>query len=126
MKLLRPTARDAHWWWRVHNAAPDLSLLKKRAIGSAFASRELKMEILGWPLELEDLEAFLAYKPWLGEENQFIYRNAIELGHIPPLYGMWSRSSLEPSKEELGMWPPDFPDADIREKLFELEKEAQQ
>ncbi len=135
--LLRPTARDARWWWRVHNAAPDLSLLKKRLLGSAFAFRERSHEILGSTLELGDLESYLAYKPWVSSKSQAIYERAIDQGHIPALLPSGDQMTF-PTKEYPWMWPPDFLDVDVRDRLLdlnvdgikdrvlELEKEAQQ
>lgn len=84
----KPTVRSVRWWWRVHQAAPNLSKhLDVWFLAQRFANRELLHEVLGQPLEMADLEAHLAYKPWQGfPEDQSrgeAYWAALEENRIP-------------------------------------------
>ena len=80
-----PSARQARWWWRVHLAALDIGMLDLWYLSQEFASRELVSDVLGKPLELEDLEARLAYQPWADDEKNQVYHRAIEEGRIPEM-----------------------------------------
>jgi hypothetical protein len=86
---LVPTNRQARWWWRVHRAAPNLSFSEVNILTDDFVLRELDHEILGLPLEMADLQAFLAYRPWEGlpeDDSRYeAYRQAINQGRIPRL-----------------------------------------
>jgi hypothetical protein len=84
----RPTVRSVRWWWRVHQAAPDVRhYIDVWFLAQQFANRELVHEVLGEPLDLADLEARLAYKPWQGfPEDQSrgeAYWAALEENRIP-------------------------------------------
>jgi len=61
------TGRHARWWWRVHQADPDLPINSVLTLASAFRSREYLHEVLGVPMELADLQGLLAYRPWHSE-----------------------------------------------------------
>ena len=54
-----------------------------------FVLRELDSEVLDWPIDVADLEAFLAYRPWEGLPNDTtnydIYKEAIRSRRIPRL-----------------------------------------
>jgi hypothetical protein len=85
-----PTVRQMIWWWRVHLAAPEIGqqvggLQDIRLLGDAFAVRELVHQLLGRPLETEDLEASLALKPWLSDERHDHYHRVVDLGLAPPI-----------------------------------------
>jgi hypothetical protein len=86
-----PTIRQARWWWRVHQAAPDLGLPEVKILADDFVVRELDHEVLAMPLEFADLQAFLAYRPWQGLPSDTAryeaYRDAISQGRISPLKG---------------------------------------
>jgi hypothetical protein len=86
-----PTIRQARWWWRVHQAAPDLGFSEVNILTNDFVVRELDHEILALPLEIADLQAFLAYRPWQGLPGDTIryeaYREAMSQGRISPLKG---------------------------------------
>ena len=79
------TVRQVRWWWRVHLAVPDAEPLDVFYLAQRFVLREILHEILGAPLEMDDLEAHLAYKPWAGEWNRYYYHRDIEEGRIRPL-----------------------------------------
>ena len=92
----RPTFRDAIWWWRVHQAAPEITdLLDIQWWANSLAFREMVHELLGWPLVMADLEACLTLKPWLDDEHHDAYHKAVDLGVVPPLRGWDGRTSLE-------------------------------
>ena len=80
-----PTVRQVRWWWRVHWAVPDIEGYDVWVFAQRFVYRELRHELLGEPLELADLEAHLAYKPWASEEQHQMYQRAITRQRIPPL-----------------------------------------
>ncbi len=86
MPRLKPTARQVRWWWRVHLVVPEgANQLDIYFWAEQFARREMFSEILGNPLDMADLEAYLAYKPWAGPNNLFIYSQAVAEKRIPPL-----------------------------------------
>jgi hypothetical protein len=85
-----PTVREAIWWWRLHQAAPEVgqqigSLWDIQLMAAQFVYREMALELLGIPMETADLEARLVLKPWLDQEHHEDYHRAINAGVIPPL-----------------------------------------
>jgi hypothetical protein len=85
-----PTFREVIWWWRVHEATPEIAqqvgrLADIRSLGDLFVTREIAHELLALPLETADLEACLALKPWLNEERHSNYHKMVELGVVPPV-----------------------------------------
>ena len=99
-KPLPPTWREMRWVWRVHQAfggpdemvygdhiSPELRLRNYLSdveeVAAAFASREVVHHLLGVPLELADLEAFSAYRPWESDSVRLSYLRAVEDGLIP-------------------------------------------
>ena len=83
-----PSVREARWWWRVHLADPDLEMSGVLNLAKAFELRELFHDVLGIPLEVEDLEALLGYKPWQDDEKLHVYLRAIEEKRIPFISGL--------------------------------------
>ena len=88
--LPTPTIRQARWWWWVHQAAPDITdPLDVYLISQAAVVREISHDALLAPMDLEDLQAWLAYKPWSGwpesTESLERYQAAVQAGRIPPL-----------------------------------------
>ena len=86
-----PTVREVLWWWRIHLAAPELGVEigtanQFRSIAMEFIKRELLHEILGQPLEMADLEAWLVWKPWLDEVRDAEYHQAVSRGMIPLIH----------------------------------------
>src|SRR5919106_1050477 len=79
-----PTARQARWWWRIHKALPTLGFSEVNILADDFVLRELNHEILAMPLNLVDLQAFMAYRPWQGLPEDVAryetYREAIIQG----------------------------------------------
>lgn len=74
-----PTVRQAKWWWRIHQAAPDLnSKGDVWFLAQRFVNREMLIQVLDEPLDFADLEAHLAYKPWENEDRIEAYRKAVQ------------------------------------------------
>jgi hypothetical protein len=87
---LIPTFREVIWWWRVHQATPEIPqqvgyLGDISELSNSFVVREMAHELLKLPLETADLEACLALKPWLNEERHSDYHEMVELGVVPPV-----------------------------------------
>ncbi|MDC0034845.1 hypothetical protein OAJ44_00605 [Chloroflexi bacterium] len=79
----KPTFRQADWWWRVHNMAPDFSYQDVYVVATHYAIRELLEEIGGIPAEYSDLNGLMTYKPWASEQRTADYREAIEAKRFP-------------------------------------------
>jgi hypothetical protein len=83
---LPPTVRQVLWWWRVHLAVPDVvNAFDIYVWAEHFVRREMFSEVLGTPSDMADLEAYLAFRPWSGPKNLFMYSRAIAEERIPPL-----------------------------------------
>lgn len=82
----QPTVRQVRWWWRVHKAAPELSETEVIRMAYGFETRELGHEVLGIRMQMDDLEAYLAFKPWTSKESNLSYSQAIKEGRIPELH----------------------------------------
>ena len=80
-----PTVRQAHWWWRVHQAAPDQDKVFIQLWAEALWQCELHKDVLGKTVDVSDIEAFLAYREWVSPEHKTIYDQAVKDGRIPPL-----------------------------------------
>ena len=81
-----PTVRQAKWWWRIHQAVPDVSSKGDVwFLAQRFVNREMLIQVLDEPLEFADLEAHLAYKPWENEDRIEAYRTAVQEGRIAEL-----------------------------------------
>jgi hypothetical protein len=59
-----PTARQAVWWWRVSQAAPDLKANQISELGNLYTEREIVSIISGLPPVFDDLNAYITYKPY--------------------------------------------------------------
>jgi len=81
----RPTFRQVRWWWRVHLAAPEMNKFNVCHLAQRFVHRELASLVLGVTLELADLEAYLAYRPWASDSKRHAYFLAVERKRIAPL-----------------------------------------
>jgi hypothetical protein len=84
------TVRDVLWWWRVHQAAPEIpegvgTLRDIQQLAAQFTFREMTHELLATPMETADLEARLALKPWLDADHHRRYHWAADLGVIPAI-----------------------------------------
>ena len=68
-----------------------------------FELREVMHDISEQPLRMEDLDAFLAFRPWSSAEKRMAYIDAVEQGLIPPLwtsapYALRERDRLSPEE----------------------------
>lgn len=73
-----PTVRQVRWWWRVHQAVPEIeNKMDIYWLAESFVGREMYHDIINVPLEMADLEAYLSYKPWSSEERLSAYRRAV-------------------------------------------------
>ena len=93
-RRFHPSFRDVGWWWRVHLAAPELAMTDVWIVAYRFSFRETLQEGLGEPQGFDDLEAYLAYKPWQNNKRLGLYRRALENGWVRPIAGPESTSSM--------------------------------
>lgn len=77
------TVRDMRWCWRIHLAAPELDGHEVLVLAYHYMSRQRDHEIDRKPLEMDDLDAFLAFKPWRSLEHQLEYLDEVGKGNIP-------------------------------------------
>ena len=82
-----PTVREVRWRWRIHLADLDLDMSGVLSLAWAFWAREIMQDLLEVPMELDDLEALLAYKPWQNNEMFEDYLRAIREQRIPFING---------------------------------------
>jgi len=59
-----PTGRQARWWWRVSQAAPDLKANQISELGNLYTEREIISILTGLPPVFDDLNAYITYKPY--------------------------------------------------------------
>ena len=82
------TTRQVRWWWRVHLAAPDMSLYDVYWLAQKFVFREQVEIVLGLPQPFDDLQALLAYRPWTSQSARERYQIAVHEGRISPVRGL--------------------------------------
>ena len=80
-----PTVRQAHWWWRVHQAAPAQDNGFVYIWSDQLWKCELSRDVLGKHVDISGIDAYLAYRPWMSEKNQIDYDQAESDGRIPSL-----------------------------------------
>jgi len=78
--LAANTFRDAKWWWRIHLAVPDISLFDVHWLARKLAS----LERTNLQVPTEDIQAFLAYRPWMDDSSRMRYKQYIESNCIRP------------------------------------------
>ena len=89
--LSKVTIRRARWWWRVHQAVPNLpNHMDRREFVSSISDRlwisDLAENILGIPHpDSSAEEAYLAYREWEGADKKDIYDLAVQQGRISQL-----------------------------------------
>ncbi len=82
-EYVRPTIRQAKWFWRVSMAVPDQELSEREAVARLFAIWEA---VGGRTKEVtRSLEGFLTFAPWRSPENMQEYAKAIDEKVIPAL-----------------------------------------
>jgi hypothetical protein len=97
-----PTARQLRWSWRVHMACPDLLEYDVFWISQRFVRREIFNDAYDASFEFDDLQAYLAYKPWISEVSLTNYIKAIDDGKIPSMNNLHSRAELLRLLTEVG------------------------
>ena len=87
LRCCRPaTVGLARWWWRVHNAVPDIEPgLDIHIWAEEFTRRELYEVLLDRPQDVSGLEAYLAYRPWAGQDEYAAYQWVLNEFLITPL-----------------------------------------
>lgn len=85
---LTPTIHEVIWWWRVHQAAPEIAkdvgtLFDIYWLATSFVFRELIHDLSGVPMETEELELRIAVKPWLDEERHQEYHQIVDRAVVP-------------------------------------------
>lgn len=76
------SVRQLRWWHRVHMAAPDIGLNDSFWLSQRFVGREQMHDLLDEPLDMEDLDGHLAYRPWASPEERRAYLRAVEHGRV--------------------------------------------
>jgi hypothetical protein len=100
------TFRQAIWWWRVHLAAPDISFIDVYWLAQKFAFRKQVEDAFDTPYEIDDLQAFLAFRPWEGDEATRHYLDAINRGVIPAVSTLDSAIDEAQSLANMGLDHP--------------------
>jgi hypothetical protein len=78
----RPVIREARWWWKIHQVAPDAPIYEVWEMALCFSFREL-IEQSGAPVDNRDLWGRLAHRPWVDSEHRQRYESSIANGAIP-------------------------------------------
>jgi len=81
-----PTGRQARWWWRVSQAAPDLKANQISELGNLYTEREIVGIISGMAPVFDDLNAYITYKPYHTNRIRTYARfiNAYQVNAIKP------------------------------------------
>ena len=70
----------------MHLAVPDgVNTLDIYFWAEHLVRREMFSEVLDSPLDVADIEAYLAYKPWAGPDNLALYSQAVAENRVQPL-----------------------------------------
>ena len=77
------TQREAKWGGHLYAALKDAPIKEALFVVSAFAAREFVSEMYQQPIEIADLIAYIAFKPWRSEEAIKTYRLACDLDLVP-------------------------------------------
>lgn len=104
-----PSVREVRWWWRIHLADPDTDMRGVWATAQQFVARELLHALLDKTVDMSDLMAYLAYRPWTDGEHLSTYLRAVKEGRIPAVK-QFSMDLLDRAVDEL----PD----DVRDRYF--------
>ena len=97
------SVRQARWFWRVHQAVPEISQEDTFYLALRFVVREQLSDLLGQPAKMYDLEVHLAYQPWASEKKREVYLEAVKAGRIPAISSPESHGLAIPvDKKPLG------------------------
>ena len=98
VSLPEPIVRQAKWWWRLHLAIPEAELQSVYLLAQRFTLRDLASDWLGIGFNVRDLEAYIAYRPWAGDDRREAYEAATQSGSVPALYSLeveWVQVNLD-------------------------------
>jgi hypothetical protein len=98
------TVRDMRWCWRIHLAAPELEAHEVLVLAHHYGNRQIAHDLHGEPLQMDDLDMLLMYRPWSSAESRSEYREAQESGRIQE--SIAANLCLERDPEET--WPSYF------------------
>jgi len=91
LRVVPPTVRRARWWWRIHQACPEITAPRKGIwpglgrdfgpldlafLAENFLEREVAHDVLGLPLDMDGFAALIRYKPWLTQSRFLAYIKA--------------------------------------------------
>ena len=82
------SAREADWGAKLYVALGGAPIGLSYRLISMFVNRDIVKEIYEYPIVIDDLVAYLAYKPWESSEASETYNLACRLGKIPSLGNM--------------------------------------
>jgi len=100
VEIPEPTIRQVQWWWRVHQAIPELNRFDTWHLGQKFTIRDILAEVMEANIGSKDLQAYLSYKPWDKPES---YLSSINNESIPKLL---SRNDLLAFASDSKNWTP--------------------
>jgi hypothetical protein len=81
----RPTVRVALWFWRVSLAAPSEHIDHRASFANFLSTFEIFRDF-GYSepaVDPRSLEWYLAYRPWLGDDEAKEYETAVTRGYDP-------------------------------------------
>jgi hypothetical protein len=81
----RMTWRRARWFARTLQLTTDLDNWDRFWLNEMFVSHERYSDWFGRELDVGDLVELLAFRPWVNESTETIYREAIRTGQVRPL-----------------------------------------
>ena len=91
-----PTAREARWCWRIHQALPDVPVDYVVNIADEIWQRDLASNLLGLPFDIDGIVAEWAYRPGDSVERRQEYDHDVAVRVIPtrPEPLDWGRSRV--------------------------------
>ena len=111
------TIRDAQWIATLWRSMSDAEIPIIHLIAKAYGTRSRWAAIEGKPLDTSDLDSFIAFGSWRGEEPIRVHQTAIDLGLVPDLsVERLTRDQfpMDPKSQRLAMellesWPKESP-----------------
>ena len=79
------TNRMAAWCWRVHRLAPELETDWVTLFAELCAWTEMCRDVLGEPMDLSGLWAYLGLRVWESEAGEDVYIDLARKGNIGPM-----------------------------------------
>jgi len=97
-----PTARQLRWSLRVHLACTELGQYDVFWISQRFVRREIFNHVYDTDIGFDDLQAYLAYKPWISREGLSCYLKAVDEGKVSSMDNLHMRADLLRLLTEVG------------------------